>query len=200
MVVAQAELVRKQKHLERARAMCAAYNRNIPGTPGACASVPLKGKVRRIRRMKMIRIRLCRLAIAAEVALNRRAPLGPLEMKVLEFVWTQECELTVRDVQAAFPDLAYTTLMTTLDRLFQKRFLTRRLRGRAFAYAGRRSPGDALGELISGQVTDLLTDPKASSAILSTLVRAVASKDVALLDELDELVQAEAARLRGESK
>lgn len=145
----------------------------------------------------MIKLRLCRLAIAVEVALNRRARLGPLETNVLEFVWSQEDELTVRDVQGAFPDLAYTTLMTTLDRLFQKHLLVRRLRGRAFAYAGRRSPGDALGELISGQVSDLLNDSRASSAILSTLVRAVARKDAALLDELDQLVQAESARLKG---
>lgn len=161
---------------------------------------PVKSKARRSRRVQTIKLRLCRLAIAAEIALNRRAHLGPLETHVLEFVWGQDSELTVRDVRGAFPDLAYTTLMTTLDRLFQKRLLVRRLRGRAFAYARRRSPAEALGELISGQITDLLNHPGASSAILSTFVRAVAQRDAALLDELDELVQAESARLKGRGK
>jgi predicted transcriptional regulator len=106
--------------------------------------------------------------------------------------------VTVRHVHQAFPELAYTTLMTTLDRLYRKGVLVRRSRGRAFAYEPRCSRDELLGELVSGHVADLLAASGASTAILSTLVHAVARRDTALLDELDALVQAERARIKME--
>lgn len=60
--------------------------------------------------------------------------LGKLERQVLDEAWKRS-ELTVRDVYLAFGEsVAYTTLMTTLDRLFKKKLLTRRKDGRAFLY------------------------------------------------------------------
>jgi predicted transcriptional regulator len=124
--------------------------------------------------------------------------LGPLESKVLRLLWSHAGALTVRCVHMAFPELAYTTLMTTLDRLYRKGVLVRRRQGRAFAYEPRCSRLEMVGELVSGHVTDLLAASDASTAILSTLVRAVGRTDAALLDELDKLVQAERQRLRME--
>jgi predicted transcriptional regulator len=122
--------------------------------------------------------------------------LGPLESKVLGLLWSHERAVTVRDVHEAFPELAYTTLMTTLDRLYRKGILVRRRRGRAFDYEPRCSRNVMLGELISGHVADLLAATGASSAILSTLVHAVGRRDASLLNELDALVQAERERLK----
>jgi predicted transcriptional regulator len=122
--------------------------------------------------------------------------LGPLESKVLGLLWGHDRAATVRDVHAAFPELAYTTLMTTLDRLYRKGVLTRRRQGRAFSYEPRCSRAAMLGELISGHVADYLAASGTNSAILSTLVRAVGQQDAALLDELDALVQAERERLK----
>jgi predicted transcriptional regulator len=104
----------------------------------------------------------------------------------------------VRRVHHAFSELAYTTLMTTLDRLYRKGVLLRCQRGRAFAYEPRYSRDELLGELVSGHVTDLLASAGARTAILSTLIQAVSRRDAALLDELDALVQAERARLKEE--
>jgi predicted transcriptional regulator len=125
--------------------------------------------------------------------------LGPLEAKVLEWLWSHDSAVTVRRVLVAFPDLAYTTLMTTLDRLYRKGVLRRRRRGRAFAYEPRCSRDELLGELASGHIADLLAASGASTAILSTLVHAVGSRDAALLDELEALVQAERTRLKTEA-
>jgi predicted transcriptional regulator len=102
----------------------------------------------------------------------------------------------VRHVLAAFPQLAYTTVMTTLDRLYRKGLLIRRRRGRAFVYEPRCSHEQLLKERVSDQITHLLAASGARSAILSTLVSCVGRKDAALLDELDALVQAERARLK----
>src|SRR3977135_3170173 len=61
--------------------------------------------------------------------------LGKLERQVLDEAW-QRREVSVRDIFLAFEErIAYTTLMTTLDRLFRKQILDRRKDGRAFFYA-----------------------------------------------------------------
>lgn len=140
------------------------------------------------------------LRAATDARLAAGSGLGPLETKVLEALWEESRPLTVRHVQQAFPALAYTTLMTTLDRLYRKGVLVRRRRGRAFAYQPRCSRDELLSELVSGHVTGFLGASGTSTAILSTLVQAVGRRDAALLDELDALVQAERLRLKMEDK
>jgi predicted transcriptional regulator len=56
------------------------------------------------------------------------ALLGPLEGRMMCAVWTGQVTDTfvVRDVQALMPQLAYTTVMTTLRRLADKGLLTAR--------------------------------------------------------------------------
>ena len=98
------------------------------------------------------------------------------------------------------PELAYTTIMTTLDRLYRKGLLLRDKDGRAFTYAARYTRAELLSELISGHVADLLGAAKEGTLLLSTLVRTVSGTDAALLDELDALVQAERLRLRTEAE
>jgi len=126
--------------------------------------------------------------------------LGPLETRLLELLWAQPRAATVRDIRRALPELAYTTIMTTLDRLYRKRLLLRHKDGRAFAYTPRCTRSELLSELISAHVADLLTAAEEGTVLLSTLVHAVGRTDVALLDELDALVQAERLRLRTETK
>ena len=67
------------------------------------------------------------------------APLGPLENTVMEILWKRG-ECNVHDViEKLDRPLAYTTVMTTLDRLFKKDLLDRRKDERAFIYAPRLS-------------------------------------------------------------
>jgi predicted transcriptional regulator len=148
----------------------------------------------------MTKPRPYRRPAATEALPAARPGLGPLETRVLELLWGQDRAVTVRNVRVAFPELAYTTLMTTLDRLYRKGVLVRRRRGRAFAYEPRCSRDELLGELVSDRVADLLVAAGASTAILSTLVHAVGRRDAALLDELDALVRAERARLKTEDR
>jgi len=126
--------------------------------------------------------------------------LGPLETRLLELLWAQREPATVRHMRRALPELAYTTIMTTLDRLYRKGLLLRDKAGRAFAYAPSYTRAELLSELISGQVADVLGAAEEGTVLLSTLVRAVSRTDAALLDELDTLVQAERIRLRSETK
>src|SRR5882762_8193080 len=68
--------------------------------------------------------------------------LGKLEQNVLKEIWRRD-EVSVRDIYLAFDEkIAYTTLMTTLDRLFKKKLLTRRKDVRAFFYSAAVSPDE----------------------------------------------------------
>ena len=138
---------------------------------------------------------------AANENLRRQASaLGPLETKLLEILWAQKCALTVRRIHLLFPDRAYTTIMTTLDRLYRKGLLMRHKRGRAFVYEPQCGRDELLSELVSGHVIDLLGGFAKSTVVLSTFVRAVRQRDAALLDELDALVQAERSRHKDKIK
>ena len=58
--------------------------------------------------------------------------LGPLEARVLDTIWAAEKKpLTVREVHLAMgkdAKLAYTTIMTTMNRLFEKDLLDREVK------------------------------------------------------------------------
>jgi predicted transcriptional regulator len=80
----------------------------------------------------------------------------PLELLCLRALWTIG-EAPVKDVQAVVAEsrpLAYTTIMTVLERLLRKGRLTRRKAGRAFLYAPVASRDEmrqvAVRELIEG--------------------------------------------------
>ena len=63
--------------------------------------------------------------------------LTPLELDIMKAVWRNP-PVTVRDVQETIRptrNLAYTTVMTIMDRLHQKGFLTRELQGRTHMYS-----------------------------------------------------------------
>ena len=74
----------------------------------------------------------------------------------MDFVWDEQTAVTVRDVlaQPFAKTLAYTTVMTVLDRLWKKGYLSRRRVGRAYHYSARRTRDDHLaavvGEVLSG--------------------------------------------------
>ncbi|HEX3186792.1 MAG TPA: BlaI/MecI/CopY family transcriptional regulator [Pyrinomonadaceae bacterium] len=123
--------------------------------------------------------------------------LGKLERQVLEEIWRLG-EVTVRDVYRAFDErIAYTTLMTTLDRLFKKNLLARRKDGRAFLYAAVVSQED-LDRGIKEDVVDGLLGQGADGVepILACIVDTLSERDRELLDELDRLVQEKKREMR----
>lgn len=63
-------------------------------------------------------------------------PLGSLEAKIMDVAWRDsDAFLSVRDVLHRLDDeLAYTTVMTVMNRLYEKGLLRRRRQGRAWIY------------------------------------------------------------------
>jgi predicted transcriptional regulator len=116
--------------------------------------------------------------------------LGKLERQVMDEVWRRE-EVSVRDIFRAFDErMAYTTLMTTLDRLHKKGLLSRRKDGRAFLYSARVSPAEFEQGVASDVISSLLGKGFGDAEpVLACIVDAVSEKDRTLLDELDRLVK-----------
>lgn len=122
--------------------------------------------------------------------------LGPLERRVLEALWSRPGPASVRDLQPEFNEIAYTTLMTTLDRLHRKGVLARTKQGRAFFYQPRLTrpeydsvrAADALRVVFDGDAASL-------TPLMSFFVQAVGDRDEELLDELEALVRATRAAL-----
>jgi predicted transcriptional regulator len=116
--------------------------------------------------------------------------LGGLERDVLEIVWRHGA-LTVRDTCDRLGGaVAYTTVMTTMDRLFKKGLLARQKEGRAFVYSATATPEELEGAVATELVESLLhRDGHGPLPILSSLVDAVSDRDRALLDELERLIR-----------
>lgn len=105
--------------------------------------------------------------------------LGALERDVMALAWTRP-EVSVRDAcERLGSSVAYTTVMTTMDRLFKKGLLARRMVGRAFVYRA------------------AATQQEIENAVLSSLVDVVSERDRAMLDELERLVREKRRALEG---
>jgi predicted transcriptional regulator len=126
---------------------------------------------------------------------------GPLEIRVLESLWDRGRPSCVRDLQPQFPGVAYTTLMTTLDRLFRKGTLDREKSGRAFYYLPKATQPQLISQLAGSTLATLLPgDATSVRPIMSMFVDTVGDRDEALLDELEELVRARRNELKGRGK
>jgi len=116
--------------------------------------------------------------------------LGPLELQVMEVVWSSG-KSSVRDVVERLESrLAYTTVMTTLDRLFKKGLLNRYKAERAFVYTARVSNQEWERQRAGDLVAGFLSGPQPSrELLLSSLVDAVGQHDAMLLDALEEKIR-----------
>lgn len=121
---------------------------------------------------------------------GRQHALGELECAVLEHVWAMG-EVTVHDVLARMDrPLAYTTIMTTLDRLFRKGLLVRLKRGRAFVYAAACTKQDVQRVIARELVNELAADPLHSkNYLLSFLIESVDPQDSEVLAKLETAIQ-----------
>ena len=127
--------------------------------------------------------------------------LGSLEKQVLDVVW-RDGQVTVRDVHAALAtDIAYTTVMTTLDRLYRKGLLSRTKPARAFVYAAR-ATREEFHDIVANDVVAGLLAGQGSAPLpfLSNLVDAVGKQDRRLLDELERLIRTKRRELHERSE
>jgi predicted transcriptional regulator len=122
---------------------------------------------------------------------------GALELRVLDALWECGKPQSVRDLQPRFSGVAYTTLMTTLDRLHRKGVLEREKSGRAFVYRPLHTP-DVLRSHLASEALQAVFGERASALtpILSFFVESVSREDREALDAIERLI---AERRRGAS-
>jgi predicted transcriptional regulator len=117
-------------------------------------------------------------------------PLGELESAVMGVVWRHlSTPMTARDVCDRLKgrkERAYTTIMTTMDRLHKKGLLAREKDGLAWRYEAIMNAaefGKALADSLASRILSAGED-----TALSAFVDATANVDEALLDRLKQLI------------
>jgi len=118
------------------------------------------------------------------------APLGRLEFELMEILWTRG-ECSVRDAASQMDrPLAYTTVMTTLDRLYKKGLLDRRLQDRAYFYSARWTREEWEGRRAEHLLAGFFAGSNPSTdLLLSSFLEAVSEHDATLLDELEKKIR-----------
>jgi predicted transcriptional regulator len=110
--------------------------------------------------------------------------LGELERAVMDHLWSCDEPQTVRQVHEALSarrDLAYTTIMTVLQRLAKKNLVVQHRDDRAHRYA----PMHGRDELVAGLMVDALDQVEDSG-----------SREAALVHFVERVGAGEAAALR----
>jgi len=90
--------------------------------------------------------------------------MGQLEAAVMDRLWSWDRSASVRDVLEDLQTeraIAYTTVMTVMDNLYQKKFLTRELDGRAFLYTAAESREQYTARIME-EVLSSSSDPGAT--------------------------------------
>lgn len=133
---------------------------------------------------------------------NSQRPLGPFESKLLALLYERR-SATVRELlDAGELQAAYTTVMTTLDRLYKKGFLDRVAedQSQAFRYRLRKTDREFYEQIVGGELARLLGAASDPSVPVSFLVDTVAAQDSELLDELRRAVARKRRELRDKGK
>ncbi|MEX2253972.1 MAG: BlaI/MecI/CopY family transcriptional regulator [Acidimicrobiia bacterium] len=106
---------------------------------------------------------------------------GELEARVMDVLWAHDEPMTPRDVHSVVSTtrrpLAYTTVMTILVRLWEKRMLVREERGRAFAYR----PVAGRDEWTAGRMHELLEHAGDPASALTHFVQSIDAREAAQL-------------------
>src|SRR5882762_4563183 len=104
-------------------------------------------------------IRLLKSRMYDRNAPTQQLSLGRLEFDLMQILWSRgECNVRYV-VQRLDRPLAYTTVMTTLDRLYKKGLLDRRMPDRAFLYSARFSQQEWERTRAENVLTNFLAGP-----------------------------------------
>lgn len=108
---------------------------------------------------------------------------GELEQHILEVLWAASDPMSVADVQGAVnveKSLAYTTVMTVLDRLAKKGLVTRELVGRAWRYRSAISQAELLTQELAAAL-EAVPQPVRRDALVALAERLPEDERAALL-------------------
>jgi predicted transcriptional regulator len=100
--------------------------------------------------------------------------LGDLEREVMEILWDEpSVAFSVRDVNAHFPNHAYTTILTVLSRLSKKGFVVETKAGRINTFHATASRED----YITGMIMEALSSTDDRQAVLARFAQSLPASD-----------------------
>jgi predicted transcriptional regulator len=113
-----------------------------------------------------------------------------LERAILDTLWESPEPLSVRDALRQLrrrPALAYTTVLTVLDRLHEKGLVNRFKQGRAFLYRPSLTKAEWLGQRAARV---LASESRQGAAVLAAFLDSAERADPEIVDRLAELIAA----------
>jgi predicted transcriptional regulator len=111
---------------------------------------------------------------------------GQREREVMSVLCREESASVQQVSERLSSTLAYTTVMTTLDRLFKKGFLERKKQDRAYIYSAALTSRELEGQRAVGLIRRFFADSgEPPEVLVSCLVDAVHRYDTNLLDQLE---------------
>jgi predicted transcriptional regulator len=130
-----------------------------------------------------------RWPVDADGSRGLRQILGDLEAEIMECVWDMG-SASVKDVHRCVleqRDIAYTTVMTVMTRLAEKRLLVRRQEGRAYVY----TPAVPKDEFCVDVVKEFMGGMfgQVDRPVLAHFVQSLTEDDEAQLDLLAEIIE-----------
>jgi predicted transcriptional regulator len=116
--------------------------------------------------------------MAPNVNSSDRRPMGALEAEVLRFLWGADRAVTPGEVRDGTGlDLAYTTVMTILTRLWKKGLVDRERHGRPYAYRPRMDEA----EYVARSMREALGHASDRTAVLGRFVGSLSRTDARAL-------------------
>jgi predicted transcriptional regulator len=116
--------------------------------------------------------------------------MGELEQAVMQALWALDDEqwATVRQVHESLADrgLAYTTVMTVMDRLSKKSLVRQRKEGKAYLYRAAGSRGAMTADLMRSALTEYAQGDR-TNALLAFVGESTEEEREALRQALAEL-------------
>ncbi len=130
---------------------------------------------------------------------NRSYSLGPLEWQVMGVLWRLDVG-SVQDVVTRLPQpRSYTTIMTTMGRLFQKGLLSRTLVDRKFLYTASLTRQELEKIYVGKLVSDLLmiqTNSRAPEPIMRHILERLSTHDAELFTAILATIETKPRRKR----
>ena len=124
--------------------------------------------------------------------------LHDLEAAIMDVVWRKQLSsFAVSDVLAVLEkkrEIAYTTVMTTVARLYDKGVLTREREGKRYLY----SPKLTREQFLESTAREVLDKAVGGPRAMAMLVEKVSEASLGELDELEELIRQRREELAGD--
>lgn len=117
--------------------------------------------------------------------------LGSLESDVMDIIWRKDCEVCVRDIfedLASRREIAYTTVMTIMGRLSDKKILNKRKEGNVSFFVPAMTRDEFTQNVVGNVVDSLLED--FADVTLSHFLTRVKRDDRETIEKLEQLLAA----------